>query len=86
MPRIHSVPGEVYANTNRDEEALTEFKLVATSDGDGSIHYQMARLYLKLEDKTAAAKAFRASKKLREHWDASATVAIQQSGTDISRQ
>ncbi len=85
MPRIHALRGEVYANTGRIPQALSEFKLVTSGDEDGSIHYQMARLYLQTGNKEAAAEAFQASKQLRAQWDASASVAIQQSSTDISR-
>ncbi len=85
MPRIHALLGEVYANTSRDQEALAEFKLVSTSDTDGSVHYQMGRIYQKLGDKKAAAEAFQASKLSREQWDESANVAVEQSATDISR-
>jgi len=86
MPKLHALLGEVYANTDRIPEALSEFKLVTTGDDDGSIHYQMARLYQKIGDKKAAAEAFQVSKQLRAQWDASASVAVEQSGTDISRQ
>ncbi|MFZ0302644.1 MAG: tetratricopeptide repeat protein [Terracidiphilus sp.] len=85
MPRIHALLGEVYSNTDRVQQALSEFKLGTKSDADGSVHYQMARLYLKTGDKKAAAEAFQVSKQLREQWDASASVAVGQSGTDISR-
>ena len=85
MPRLHALLGEVYANTERISEALSEFKLGIASDEDGSIHYQMARLYQKTGDKQAAAKAFQASQQLRKQWDDRASVALQQLGTDISR-
>jgi tetratricopeptide (TPR) repeat protein len=86
LPRVHALRGEVYANTNRIPEALSEFKLGMNSDEDGSIHFQMARLYQKIGDKKAAAEAFQVSRQLREKKDASATVALQQSGTDITHQ
>ena len=85
MPRIHALLGEVYANTNRIPEALAEFKLGATGDENGSLHYQMARLYQKAGNTKAATEAFQDSKRLRAQWDASAVDAVQQSATDISR-
>ena len=85
MPRVHALLGEVYSNTDRIQQALSEFKLGTKSDADGSIHYQMARLYLKTGDRKAAAEAFQVSKQLREQWDASASVAVEQSSTDLSR-
>lgn len=85
MQRVHTLRGEVYANTNRSTEALAEFKLGAASDADGGIHYQIARLYQKAGNAKAAAEAFQTSKRLRAQWDASAVDAVQQSDTDISR-
>ena len=85
-PRLHALLGEVYANTGRDNEALSEFKIAAASDEDGSIHYQMARLYQKNGDKIAAAQAFRDSQSLRRQWDEHARVAPEQSSTDLSHQ
>ena len=85
-PRLHVLFGEVYAATNRVPEALSEYKLGLATDVDGSIHYQLARLYQKTGDKKAADEAFAASKLLRKKWDDQASLAIQQSNTDISRQ
>ena len=86
LPRVHALRGEVYANTNRIPEALSEFKLGMNSDEDGSIHFQMARLYQKTGDKKAAAEAFQVSRQLREKKDASAMVALPQSGANVTRQ
>jgi len=86
MPRLHALFGKVYAQTGRDHEALSEFKLAITGDDDGTIHYQMGRLYLKAGDKEAAAQAFELSRRLHEQWNANATLAVEQSDTDISRQ
>ena len=85
MARVHALFGEVYANTNRPTEALAELKLGSSGDKNGSLHYQLARLYQKAGNTKAAAEAFQTSKKLRAQWDASAVDAVQQSGTDISR-
>src|SRR5208283_2255309 len=86
LPRLHALLGDVYANTGRDSEALSEFKIASTSDDDGSIHFKLARLYQKNGDKKAAVEAFQASKQLREKWDASASFAPRQPSTDISHQ
>jgi tetratricopeptide (TPR) repeat protein len=86
LPRLHALLGEVYANTNRVPQAVSEFKLGLVSDEDGSIHYQLARLYQKTGNKSGAAEAFHASQLLRKQWDGRATLALQQPGTDISRQ
>jgi predicted Zn-dependent protease len=84
-PRVHTLLGEVYANTDRTPEALAQFEQGTAGDEDGSIHYQMARLYQKMGNAKAAAEAMQTSKRLREQWDASAVDAVQQSNTDIGR-
>jgi len=86
VPRLHALFGEVYANTNRVPMAVSEFKLGLASDEDGSIHYQLARLYQKTGNKSGAAEAFRVSEELHKQWDDRANTTLQQSGTDISRQ
>lgn len=86
LPRLHALLGEVYAHTNRVPEAISQFKLGLSTDEDGSIHYQLGRLYQTIGDKNDAVEAFRTSKQLRKQWDDRANLAFQQSGTDISRQ
>jgi tetratricopeptide (TPR) repeat protein len=66
VPRVHALLGKVYANTNRNMEALAELKLTLPDDKDGSIHYQIGRLYLKAGDRASAQKAFEVSKRLQE--------------------
>jgi predicted Zn-dependent protease len=85
LPRVHTLLGEVYANADRVQDALAEFKLGAANDEDGSIHFRMARLYQKTGNTKAAAEAIQTSQRLRAQWDASAADALQQSYTDISR-
>ena len=69
MPRVHALLGEVYFATDRFPQALHEFKMGQVSDDDGSIHYQLGRIYQKLGDKEKAAEAFRVSQQLREKSD-----------------
>jgi tetratricopeptide (TPR) repeat protein len=69
MPRVHTLLGEVYFGTDRFPQALSEFKLSQFSDDDGSIHYQLGRIYQKLGDKENADEAFQVSKRLREQAD-----------------
>lgn len=69
MPRVHTLLGEVYSATNRAPEALSEFRLGLVNDDDGSIHYQLGRLYQKLGDREKADEAFRVSKQLRKQSD-----------------
>lgn len=55
LPRVHALLGKVYDRTNRDREAVAELKLGLASDEDGSVHYQLARLYQKMGDQKSAA-------------------------------
>jgi tetratricopeptide (TPR) repeat protein len=86
LPRLHVLFGKVYGATDRIPAAITEFKLGLSTDEDGSIHFQLGRLYEKSGDKSAADQAFRESKRIRSQWDDRARVALEQSSTDISRQ
>jgi len=86
VPRLHVLLGQVYAATNRIPAAISEYKQGLVSDEDGSIHYQLARLYEKSGDKDAAAEAIRTSQQLRRRWDDQAHTAIEQLPTDTSRQ
>jgi len=86
MPHLHVLLGKVYGNTGRIPAAITQYQLGLASDEDGSIHYQLARLYLKAGDTAAAAKQMRISKQLRERWDNVAHVSLEGFSTDVTRQ
>jgi len=86
IPRLHILLGQVYAATNRTPAAIAEYKLGMLSDEDGSIHYQLARLYLKTGDKKSADEAIQVSKQLRQRWDSSGSAAVEQLSSEISRQ
>ncbi|MGO9338186.1 MAG: tetratricopeptide repeat protein [Terracidiphilus sp.] len=86
VPRLHAMLGQIYAATDRIPEAISEYKSGLLTDEDGSIHFQLARLYLKTGDKNAAEEAFRESKRLRSQWDDRARVALEQMPTDTSHQ
>jgi tetratricopeptide (TPR) repeat protein len=45
--RVHLLQGRVAALEGKTEEAITQFKLAIPGDQDGSIHYQLSRLYRK---------------------------------------
>lgn len=85
LPRVHVLRGQIYAETGRTPEAIAEYNLGLSSDQDGSIHYQLARLYQKSGDSVAASEQIRISKQLREHWDHQAHVALEQRATDLSK-
>jgi tetratricopeptide (TPR) repeat protein len=86
VPRLHALLGRVYAATDRIPAAISEYKEGLSIDVDGSIHYQLARLYQKSGDKKAADEAFRESKRLSSQWDDRARTALEQSSTDLSHQ
>ena len=86
MPRLHALQGRVYAATDRIPEAISEYKAGLSTDEDGSIHFQLARLYQKTGDKNAAEDAFRESKRLSHQWDEHARITLGQSSTDSSHQ
>jgi tetratricopeptide (TPR) repeat protein len=82
VSRVHALLGNVYAKTNRTQEAIAELKLGLASDKDGSLHYQIARLYLKVGDRDSAMQAFEESKRLHQQGLVRATVAVQQGEDD----
>ena len=69
LPRVHALLGEVFARTGRSKEALKELTQGLASDEDGSVHYQLARLYKEAGDLKAADAAFEKSKQIRASHD-----------------
>jgi tetratricopeptide (TPR) repeat protein len=86
VPRLHALRGEVYAATDRMSAAIAEYKEGLSTDEDGSVHFQLGRLYQKSGDRNAAAAALRESKRLRQQWDNRAGLAPEQTPTDANRQ
>ena len=86
VSRVHALLGNVYAKTNRTQEAIAELKLALAGDKDGSLHYQIARLYLKEGDRDSAKQAFEVSKRLQQAGLMHATVAMQQGEGDSEPQ
>lgn len=79
LPRYHILLGQVYAATGRVTVAIPEYMQGLTADHDGSIHYQLARLYQKVGDEDDAEKQIQASKKIRARWDQQAHIDLGQS-------
>jgi tetratricopeptide (TPR) repeat protein len=86
VPHVHALLGKVYAQTDRTQEAITEFKLAFAADKDGRIHYQIARLYLKVGDRDSAKQAFDESDRIRKQGLTRAAVAMQQGQDDSESQ
>jgi predicted Zn-dependent protease len=70
LPHVHALLGQVLARTGRSKEALKELTEGLSSDEDGSVHYQLARLYKDAGDKKAAATALEESRRIRAKHDA----------------
>jgi tetratricopeptide (TPR) repeat protein len=86
VPHVHALLGKVYAQTDRTQQAITEFKLAFAADKDGRIHYQIARLYLKVGDRDSAKQAFDESDRIRKQGLTRAAVAMQQGQDDSESQ
>jgi tetratricopeptide (TPR) repeat protein len=66
LPRVHALLGRVYASQNKDQQAIEEFKLGLASDDDGSIHFQLGRLYQKAGEQKLAEAAFEETRRLQK--------------------
>ena len=86
IPHVHALLGRVYAETNRTQQAITEMKLGLSDDKDGRLHFQIARLYLKIGDRASAKQAFAVSARLRSEGLTRASVAMQQGENNIESQ
>ena len=75
---VHALLGNVYAKTGRTEQAIAELKLALADDKDGTVHYQIARLYLKVGDRDSAKQAFDISQRLRSEGLNRASIAMQE--------
>jgi hypothetical protein len=71
--------GQVYAATGRISAAISEYQLGLSADQDGSIHYQLSRLYQRIGDKVDAKREIRISQEVRERWDRQAHIDLGQS-------
>jgi len=85
-PRLHALLGRVYAETNRIPAAILEYKAGLAADEDGSMHFQLARLYQKSGDKNGAEEAFRDSRRLRRQWDDRSRIGLEQIPSNTSPQ
>jgi tetratricopeptide (TPR) repeat protein len=86
VPHVHALLGRVYAEANRTQDAIAEFKLGLADDKDGRLHFQIARLYLKVGDQDAAKQAFAVSERMRREGLTRAAVAMRQGENDSESQ
>jgi tetratricopeptide (TPR) repeat protein len=66
VPRVHALLGQAYAGEGDTARAIEEFKAGLSSDDDGSVHFQLGRLYQKSGEAKLAAAAFEESKALSQ--------------------
>ena len=78
VPRIHALLGQVYAGEGDTARAIEEFKAGLSSDDDGSVHFQLGRLYQKSGEAKLAAIAFEESKALSQRKQTAADGLIEQ--------
>jgi tetratricopeptide (TPR) repeat protein len=76
LPRVHVLLGEVLARTGRSKEAIKELTQGLASDEDGSVYYQLARLYKEAGDLKAAGAALEKSKQIQASHDELARKAL----------
>jgi tetratricopeptide (TPR) repeat protein len=67
IPRIHALLGRIYASRGNNERAIEELKIGIASDDDGSIYFQLGKLYQKTGQKELADAAFEQSRNHRRH-------------------
>jgi predicted Zn-dependent protease len=80
VSHVHTLLGKVYAHTDRTQQAIAELKLALPNDKNGSLHYQIGRLYLKIGDREAAQQAFAVSRQMKQIGLTRAAVALKQEG------
>jgi tetratricopeptide (TPR) repeat protein len=65
VPHVRELLSMVYAKTNRTSQAITELKLALPGDKDGHLHYQIARLYSQIGNRSSAKQALDESNRIR---------------------
>jgi tetratricopeptide (TPR) repeat protein len=63
--RVHALKSRVLMAEGKATEALAELQQALPSDTDGSYHYQLAQIYQRLGDPSAAAATLKESERIR---------------------
>jgi tetratricopeptide (TPR) repeat protein len=66
LPHVHALLGEVYGHDGKTQQAIDQILLGIQTDEDGSLHYQLARLYRSSGDTKAAAAAIEQMKMIKQ--------------------
>ena len=80
-PRVHALLGRVYADLGRFSQAISQLLLALPIDQDGSLHFQIARLYRKTGHPAEARKADADAQILIHKRMANAAVALHETST-----
>jgi tetratricopeptide (TPR) repeat protein len=83
LPHAHALLGRVYAETGRTNEAIKELHLGLASDDDGSVHYQLARLYRQTGDVSDATAAMEQMKAIQQRRRDGAVIAFKDSHPSV---
>jgi tetratricopeptide (TPR) repeat protein len=86
VPRIHALLGQIYASEGNTERAIQEYNLGLSSDDDGSVHFQLGRLYQKSGETKLAAAAFEDSKAINQRKQAAGRNTFGRQQKDLSVQ
>lgn len=78
MPYVHGLIGRVDAAEGKTAEAIEQLELSLSSDRDGSLHYQLARLYRKTGKVEQAQKAESEAQALANQRLANAEIAVRE--------
>jgi len=78
-PHVHVLLGQVYEQTDRPQEAISQFQMGLSSDQDGTIYYQLVRIYSRMGNKAAAQDAIAHVKALEQKRRERAVIAVQDS-------
>jgi tetratricopeptide (TPR) repeat protein len=66
LPRVHALLGRLYASKGDTARAIVELQQGLIADDDGSVHYQLARIYQRAGRKQEADEMFRETNRLQE--------------------
>ncbi len=80
QPLAHALLGRVDAEQGRTSEAIEQMQLGLASDEDGSLNFQLSRLYRKAGDKEASQRAEAQARALEANRLANAKVAVDSLG------
>jgi tetratricopeptide (TPR) repeat protein len=84
LPHVHVLLGEVYEQTDRPQEAINQFQMGLSSDEDGSVYYQLSRIYIRMGNKAAAQDAIAHVKALEQKRRERAVIAVQETSAPSS--